>query len=56
MTSSSLVKKFKKQKTGMEKQMIVTVLGTILKGMPQIKKQAVNGKMYLSIQSDSEKE
>ena len=54
MTSKALVKKFVKLKTDMDKQRVVTLLGSILKSMSQINKQEIKGKMYLSLSHDTE--
>ena len=52
MTSKALVKKFVKLKTDLDKGQVVTMLGVLLKSMPQINKQEIKGKMYLSIHAD----
>lgn len=53
LTSKALVKKFVKLKTELNKGQVVNMLGEVLKSMPQIEKQKIKGKMYLSIHTDS---
>lgn len=53
LTSKALVKKFVKLKTELDKGQIVNMLGEVLKSMPQIEKQKIKGKMYLSINTDN---
>ena len=52
MTSKALVKKFVKLKTELDKGSVVNLLGNILKSIPQIDKQKIKGKIYLSIRPE----
>ena len=52
MTSKALVKKFVKLKTDLNKGQVVAMLSVVLKSMPQIDKQKIKGKMYLSLRTD----
>lgn len=49
IASKDLVRKFINKKTGMERHKIVEVLHQIIEGLPNVEKQLVKEKLYLSL-------
>lgn len=49
ITSKELMKKFSSKKPDMEKKMIVSILGEIIKHMKDVNQFKIEGKLYLSL-------
>ena len=56
ITSKDIVKKFVSKKSGMERNVIVEVLGKIIQNMRGVEKQTHMGKLYLSLKSEEQQQ
>ena len=53
ITSKELLKKFKSKKPGIDKSLVPEMLSRIIKKMPNVEEKRIEGKLYLSLKTNT---